>query len=221
MSLPGTPIGGSEPVGQYQSIKASVPENRYLLMACPFSAFYSQKDSSNGAAAEGIGRKSPTEQRLEEASSVAPSRKTSLGQPEPKFQHQVSITGGGEVETRAIRRETPPSRIVWERGPSLDHLKAANGVGVVQQRVHSFTQQLEKSVALSQHGINRSVSSSAVGDAPLRERRPRQPMGEREQRPLLRNPRKPPDPRDHLSLKNLTEAVWSFVTIPVRGRNDG
>lgn len=198
-------------------------------MACPFGAYFAQKSDKTGNDNKDDlskpGRKSPVgDGRCVE------SRKSSISKLDSNFQHQGSfsipshLSSGqlrDEVESRMIRSDAP-NRIVWERGPSLEHLKGPNGVGVVQQRVHSFTQQQERSENLSlPYSINRSVSSSAVGSASsvMKSdssdiRRPKTSRG-REERPLLKNPKEPPDPRDPLSLKILTEAVWSFVTIPV------
>ena len=59
----------------------------------------------------------------------------------------------------------------------------------------------------------RSLSSTFVDNPPD----PSTPRGEggRGDRCLVPHPKLPPDPDQPLSLHNLTEAVWSLVTLPV------
>ena len=184
-------------------------------MACPFSAFYASKGNAGG-----------TDSRDLEATEASHSsegdskdRKISLTKPDFRFQHQGSFsTSGGPKEEQLparYNRTDAPKRIVWERGPSLEYLRGPNGVGMVQQRVNTFTQQISDSGPhLTTMGINRSASSSAVSSKLYGADRSRTPKSSDDQ-PLVRDPVKPIDPSEPLTLKNLTEAVWNFVTLPV------
>ena len=82
-----------------------------------------------------------------------------------------------------------------------------------------FSQQIEKSEGLgvaAGSDMNRSTSSTSIsssgGSSDFRRQR-----FNNEERSLVKNPKEPPDSKEPLNLKNLTEAVWSFVTIPVSG----
>lgn len=188
-------------------------------MACPFSAFYAQKSAAdNPDEVKNMARSKncPSEGRSGDYPS-SDSRKASVTLTDTRFQHQGSFSAsfgqtpfGARDEATCVKRESQ-SRIVWERGPSLDHLKSASGVGVVQQRVHSFSQQWNK----PDNSATRSAISGADGALECGGIRPARRSRGFDDRPLLKNPMQPLDPKEPLSLRNLTEAVWSFITIPV------
>jgi len=181
-------------------------------MACPFSAYYASKN--NAERVTGSGQTEVSSSNLDNQ----PERKTSVSRV-AEFQHQGSFSQKDDPQNRFTRGETP-TRIVWERGPSLEQLKGTNGVGMVQQRVNIFSQQISKETTsqLTASGINRSISSSAVSSRFTEEdpapRRPRTPRMN-ESQPLLKEPKKPLDKSEPLSLRNIAEAVWTFVTVPV------
>ena len=108
----------------------------------------------------------------------------------------------------------------WDRGPSLEstgsslnllsnssnsHLGGfCTSSGMVQQRVNTFTH------------MTRSTSAPISGAkiTPVT-RRNRVSLNEDDNTPLLAPMKQPADPEVALTLKCLTEAVWSLITIPV------
>lgn len=128
----------------------------------------------------------------------------------------------------------------WERGSSIETLSMGSPVrnlGTVQDRVNSYTRMTRspsepvvvkrkisgggwtKKSNASDSGVGSSgnandgdvSSSSSVG---VRFRPHKEEYGD-ESVPLLTPPRDPPDANQPLSIQNLTEAVWCFITIPV------
>ena len=196
-----------------------------VTMACPFSSIYAAKSSSSATSADSVSGQENAPHLHKSNSESQAERKISASRV-AEFQHQGSFSARDDPHSKFTRGDTP-TRIVWERGPSLEQLKGANGIGMVQQRVNIFSQQISMmsspgssnfSPFQSAGCINRSVSSSAVCSR-LHEENPPPPRRMRsrqvEDKPLLKEPRHPMDEDEPLGLKNLSEAVWSFVTVPV------
>lgn len=118
--------------------------------------------------------------------------------------------GGGRVLGTAGGR-------MWERGTSIDNLSSGGSpvrqLGSVQERVSSYTRMTRSP---SEPVVVRRKVSAGSGrrGGDVRSRfKPQQEDGE-DNTPLLTPARDPPDPNQPLSIQNLTEAVWCFITIP-------
>ena len=126
----------------------------------------------------------------------------------------IQQTCPGSEERR--RKDSENHLRGWDRGPSLDSsggsslgvVLAQNNVvtspGMVQQRVNSYIH------------MTRSTSTPVTGGSMVTsgKRRHRVSLNE-DDKPLFVTVKDPPDPDEPLSLNSLTEAVWSFITIPV------
>ncbi|KAF2360650.1 Heme-NO binding [Trinorchestia longiramus] len=191
-------------------------------MACPFSSYFVQKnagETSDDNKDSSRGKACPGDTKSDYP--VSNSRKASVTLADARMQHQGSFSmsfcqGSFSQRDETSMKREPQPRIVWERGPSLEHLKGANGVGVVQQRVHSFSQQLNKpdNANCSCRSVSPSPAKTNDDETGPRLFRPARRSRGSDDRPLLHAPKLPLDPKEPLSLKNLTEAVWSFITIP-------
>ena len=202
-------------------------------MSCPFSSYYSANKNGEKCSGNSSGQASSTSPKISEQCRRKTSIPAKLNET-AKIQHQSSFSVSTNLNSSFQRDESQckfskRADIAWERGPSLEQLKGPNGIGgVVQQRVHSFSQYMNKSAGEGHGdnkgcigGINRSISTTFTtphSDEFREGRRALQrPLKIKagDDRPLLRNPKKPIDPEAPLVLKNLVEAVWSFITIPV------
>ena len=119
--------------------------------------------------------------------------------------------GGGRVLGTAGGR-------MWERGCSIDTTSSGGSpirqLGSVQERVSSYTR-MTRSPSEPVVVRRKTSSSSSRRSGDVRSRfKPQQEDGD-DNTPLLTPARDPPDPHQSLSIQNLTEAVWCFITIPV------
>ncbi|XP_050700680.1 head-specific guanylate cyclase-like [Eriocheir sinensis] len=106
---------------------------------------------------------------------------------------------------------------MWERGTSIDTSSSGGSpvrqLGSVQERVNSYTRMTRS--PSEPVAVRRKASGGAArrgGD--VRARLKGQQEDGDDGAPLLTPPRDPPDPKQPLSIQNLTEAVWCFITIP-------
>lgn len=107
---------------------------------------------------------------------------------------------------------------MWERGTSIDTSSSGGSpvrqLGSVQERVNSYTRMTRS--PSEPVAVRRKASGGAArrgGD--VRARFKGQQEDGDDGTPLLTPSRDPPDPKQPLSIQNLTEAVWCFITIPV------
>ncbi|MPC72156.1 hypothetical protein E2C01_066449 [Portunus trituberculatus] len=126
----------------------------------------------------------------------------------------VGGSGGGRVVGAAGGR-------MWERGTSIDTTSGGGSpvrqLGSVQERVSSYTRMTRspsEPVVVRRKTSSSSTSSRRSGGDVRSRLKPQQEDGD-DNTPLLTPARDSPDPNQPLSIHNLTEAVWCFITIPV------
>ncbi|XP_045104238.1 head-specific guanylate cyclase-like [Portunus trituberculatus] len=125
----------------------------------------------------------------------------------------VGGSGGGRVVGAAGGR-------MWERGTSIDTTSGGGSpvrqLGSVQERVSSYTRMTRspsEPVVVRRKTSSSSTSSRRSGGDVRSRLKPQQEDGD-DNTPLLTPARDSPDPNQPLSIHNLTEAVWCFITIP-------
>lgn len=106
----------------------------------------------------------------------------------------------------------------WERGTSIDANNSSGSpvrqLGSVQERVNSYTRMTRS--PSEPVAVRRKASGGTArrcGDVRARFKGGQEDGDD--ETPLLTPARNPPDPNQPLSIQNLTEAVWCFITIPV------
>ncbi|KAK8720400.1 hypothetical protein OTU49_013346, partial [Cherax quadricarinatus] len=125
------------------------------------------------------------------------------------------VPGMGEgVEDGRSGRLSASERRGWDRGASTEVSSRCGSpvkeLGSVQERVSSYTRMTRSPSAPVVVGRKISGGWSRRREGGVRSR----PQDDDDSTPLLTPARDPPDPNLPLSLQNLTEAVWSFITIP-------
>lgn len=107
---------------------------------------------------------------------------------------------------------------VWERGTSIDTSSSGGSpvrqLGSVQERVNSYTR-MTRSPSEPVAVRRKASGGTARRGGDVRARFKGQQEDSDDGAPLLTPARDPPDPKQPLSIQNLTEAVWCFITIPV------
>ncbi|CAL4073771.1 unnamed protein product, partial [Meganyctiphanes norvegica] len=131
----------------------------------------------------------------------------------PTSASETDDRGGGCIRRMGRSRGSKDS-LTWDMGPSMDSppgggSASTGGLASVQERVSSYTK-MTRSTSVPQTQAPTTVVRKTSGGYV----RSRVAADQVDEQPLLLPPREPQDPNQHLSLQNLTEAVWSFITIP-------